>query len=346
MNSSNVKTRLRKEDLVETPKRICGKRTGFAEKILSGELGKKYIEYRKKWVRVSKRELVSDFPLYMQIEHLGKCNLRCPACVQGVESIRKEYSKGLRPLDMGLYRNILKEARQYECPSISFHNNDEPLLLNDLEERIRLARDAGFLDIILTTNATLLYKERTHKLLGSGLTKINFSVDAFNEEGYSRRRLGGDFNTVLKNINYFLERKKTANLKIPVTRVTCLLTKFSIKDKDRFYEFWTDKVDVVEFQHFQALKGYTEELRPRGAKVDSNFTCNAPWQQLVIRANGDVLPCCSFYGTEMIVGSLRKSSLYEIWNGSQMRKIREELFNNNFSFSPACKNCSETFYIL
>ncbi len=109
-----------------------------------------------------------------------------------------------------------------------------------------------------------------------------------------------------------------------------------------------DKVDVVEFQNFQAVKNWTEDFKPPAAKVDTSFACNAPWQQLVIRANGDVLPCCSFYGIEMIVGNIKKSSLYDLWNSDRMNMIRKELLSNNVNFSPACKKCAgtRTFYKL
>ena len=334
------------QGLVETPKRIYGKRTDYAERILSEELGERYIEYRKKWINVSKRELVTDFPLYIQIEHSGKCNLRCPICIQGIEHIREKYSQGFKPLDIKLYKKILVEAEHYNCPSISFHNNDEPFLLKDLETRIRLAKEADFLDIILVTNATLLFPERSCKLLKLGITKINFSVDGWNEESYKHVRCGGDFNTVVRNIEYFLKEKEKANLRLPITRATCVLTKFTSEEMHKFRQFWEERVDIVEFQNFQAIKGYTEELKPPGSKIERNFTCNTPWQQVVIRANGDVLPCCSFYGTSMVIGNIKNSSLFDIWNGSKMRKIRKELLRNNFSFSMACKVCSETFYTL
>jgi len=337
---------MEKNNLVEKPKRIYGERTDFAEKVLSEELGKRYIEYRKKWVLASKREVVTDFSLYIQIEHTGKCNLRCPGCLQGNASLRQNYSRGFTPLDLKLYQKILNEAKRYHCPSISFHNNDEPLLLNDLETRIKMAKQAGFIDLIMTTNATLLTKERTEKLLESGLTKINFSVDTYNEQDYKKIRIGGDFKTVLKNIGYFMTRRKKMGLQLPVTRATCVLSKFTYKDMKEFQEFWEKRVDMVEFQNFQAIKGYTEELAPPGTKIDSNFTCLAPWQQLVIRANGDILPCCSFYAAPLVVGNISKDSLYDVWHSSKMEKIREELLKNNFSFSPICQACAGTFYTL
>lgn len=338
------KNKKNKKVLVEKPKRIFGRRKDYGEKTLTNELGKKYIDYRKKWQGVSDRKAVTDFPLYLQIEHTGKCNLHCRTCIQGIPEIREKYSKDFKPLELDLYEKILKEAEKYHCPSIAFHNNDEPLLLNDLEKRIRMAKKAGFIDIIMTTNANLLFPERTEKLLGSGLTKINFSLDACEEDDYKKLRIGGNFTQTLKNIEYFMEQRKKAELKLPITRATCVLSKLTADKMAQFKKFWEKKVDMVEFQNFQAISGYTEDLKPKGAKIDRKFTCNAPWQQLVIRANGDILPCCSFYGTEMVVGNIKKDSIYDVWNSLRVKRIREELLKNNFNFSPACRKCFETFY--
>ncbi|MBI4440318.1 SPASM domain-containing protein [Candidatus Woesearchaeota archaeon] len=328
-------------NLAETPKRIVGNRTDATESILAGELGSRYIEYRKTWVSASKREIVTPFPLYIQIEHSGKCNLRCVHCIHGQENLKNEYSRGV--LSMELYEKILSEASKYNCPSISFHNNDEPLLLPDLELRIAMAKKYGFIDIILVTNGTLLTKERADSLLKSGLTKINFSVDCADAETYKKVR-GGDFNRVVENIDYFLSQKKKLGLKLPITRATCVLSKHTSKNMDRFQDFWGKRVDIVEFQNFQVLRGFTEHLSPENSGRDESFACNSPWQQVVIRANGDVLPCCSFYSKELVVGNVNRDTIHDIWNGEAMKRMRRELKSNNFEFNPFCKSCSETFF--
>lgn len=316
----------------------------FGDKILIEEIGQKYFDYREKWKKASKKELLTDFPLYIQIEHTGKCNLRCRSCIHGNPDLKANYSRGFKPLDINLYKKVLAEARKFNCPSISFHNNDEPLLLPDLEERIALAKAAGFFDIILVTNANLLTKERADKLLKSGITKLNFSVDGWNEETYSKVRIGGNFKKVLENIEYFLTQKKKLNLKLPITRVTSVLSSLTFDDKENFKKFWEKKVDLVEFQNFQAIE-QTRELIPAGSKIDENFICSGPWQQIVIRANGDVLPCCSFYGMDLAVGNIKEENIYDIWNGEKMKKIREKLAKNDFGFSPACSACSRTVYV-
>jgi radical SAM protein with 4Fe4S-binding SPASM domain len=336
---------VKNSDLTDKPIRIDGRRPEGPEKLLVRVLGEGYLAYRRKFVEASRRALLTEFPLHLQVEHVGACNLRCPSCIQGISALRRAYIPNPRPLGIVMYKKVINEAHGFRCPSISFHNNDEPLLLRDLESRIRLAREAGFLDIILTTNATLLTPGRAEGLLDSGVTKISFSIDACDEEGYARKRPGGDFKAVMKNIEYFLALKKKRGLQLPVTRITYLLTKSSVRERRKFYRFWKDRVDVVEFQHFQVIKGVNEKLRFSGSKVIDNFSCNMPWQQLVVRANGDILPCCSFYGHEMAVGNINNSSLYDIWHGHRMSEIRDNLMRGNFKFSSACRKCSETLYV-
>lgn len=346
IKSKQVYSLRNKKNLVEKPKRIYGQRKDFAEKILASEFGTKYIDYRQKWVEAAKRKELTDFPLYLQIEHTGKCNLRCASCLQGNAFLRENYSKNFKPLELDLYKKILAEAAKYDCPSIAFHNNDEPLLLKDLEERIKMAKKAGFVDLIMTTNANLLTEERAKKLLNSGITKINFSVDAATEKDYKLVRPGGDFKTVVKNIEYFMALRKKMGLKLPITRATCVLSRLTVKNMAIFRKFWSKRADMVEFQNFQAIKGYTESLRPSGAKIDKTFECQLPWQQLVVRANGDILPCCSFYGTALVAGNIKKDSLYDVWHSPKVENIRKELLKNNFAFSPVCQKCSETFYTM
>lgn len=316
----------------------------FGDKILTRELGSKYINYRKKWAEASEKKLLTDFPLYIQLENTGKCNLRCQACIHGIPEFKENYSKGLEPLSLDLYKRILAEAKEYNCPSISFHNYDEPLLMPDLEDRIAMARNAGFMDLILVTNASLLAKERADKLLRSGLTKINFSVDGWNEKTYNKARIGGSFEAVLKNIEYFLKQKKKLNLKLPITRVTSVLSRLTYLEADDFLKFWEKRVDLVEFQNFQVIKNRTEDLIPPGARIDNDFYCSSPWQQIMIRPNGDVYPCCSYYGLGLKLGNIKKSTIYEIWHSKEIEEIRKSISDNNFS--PSCEACSKSFFII
>lgn len=323
-----------------TPQRIINKRQNYGDYTLFKIFGDRYETYRNQWTKANRREIVTEFPLYLQFELTPYCNLACPSCLHGVEQLKRRYVNLKASLD---FEKVLKEAVLFKCPSISFHNNNEPLLLKDLENKIVSARQKGFMDLILTTNATLLSKDRVLKILDAGLTKINFSVDAFTEETFRLNRKNANFKDVLSNILHFLEMKKKRKYDLPITRVTFLVNRNNYMEIDQFNEYWKDKVDLVEFQNFQALEGYTESLCPPGSSKYEDFECSFPWQQVVIRANGDVLPCCSLYGSDIILGNISQNSIYELWHGELITELRASLSNGTFAH-PSCQKCARTFY--
>lgn len=326
-----------------TPQRMINKRTHYGEDVLIKNIGERFREYREQWVKAGKREIITDFPLYLQFELSPHCNLRCCSCLHGHKSIREDYIKIENILDSRLYQKILDEAASFKCPSISYHNNSEPMLDKDLEEKIIKAKQSGFIDIILVTNGTLLTRERAKKLLDAGVTKITFSVDAYSEEVYKLNRENSDFNLVRNNIFNFLELKEQLSYDLPITRVSFVANANNYHEMDQFAEYWKDKVDLVDFQNFSALEGLTEHLCPPGFEKFEDFECNAPWQQVVIRANGDVLPCCSLYGPEVVLGNVTTNSIYNIWNGETMKKLRESLLKGKY-IHRACEKCANTFY--
>lgn len=327
----------------ETPQRIINKRVHYGEDVLNKYFGERFRVYREQWVAAGKREILTEFPLYLQFELSPYCNLRCCSCLHGHKALREDYVKIDNLLDFKQYQKIIDEAAAYKCPSISFHNNNEPLLDKRIEEKINYAKKAGFIDIILVTNGTLLNKERAQNLLESGVTKITFSIDAYSEEVYKLNRVKSDFSLVKSNIFDFLELKKQMDSELPITRVSFVVNKNNYLEMDSFEDYWKDKVDLVDFQNFSALEGLTEHLCPPGSEKFEGFECNSPWQQVVIRANGDVLPCCSLYGPEVVLGNVVTNPIYDIWHGEKMSKLRETLLRGEFEYL-ACQKCAKTFY--
>lgn len=323
-----------------TPSRIINTRHHSWDDIMIGISGDAFKSYRTLWEKASSRQIITEYPLYLQFEFHPQCNLECIACIHGIPDIKKHYVNIKGSFD---YVNVIKEAKQYNCPSISFHNNNEPLFDKTLESKIAIAKEAGFLDLILTTNATLLDEKRASMIIESGLTKITFSIDANSEETYRKQRAKGSFEKTVSNILQFLEIKKAKQNILPLTRVTFLVTAINYSEIDAFKTYWEDKVDFVEFQNIQVIEGFSEKYVPPGFEKNKNFSCCSPWQQFVIRSNGDVLPCCSFYGSDFIIGNCNESSLHELWHGDAMRKLRDELSHNEFSH-PSCQKCSQTFY--
>ncbi len=294
-------------------------------------IGKKFVEYRKKWDAVNRFEQ-SEFPLFIQVELNQNCNLDCPHCTTG------HHLTGVSRLSSNLtwedYTAIVDEAEKYNCPSISPQGNNEPLLYN-VEKYVEYARQHGFIDIMFNTNATLLTEERAKKLLDCGLTRLRFSIDAATACTYARVRGADVYYMVRRNINKFLELKKKGNYKLPVTGVSFLRLSSNEDELSQFFNQWEDKVDMITTQTFvPPVLGeerfehyYPSDLLPK----PKDFRCPQPFQRVVIR--GDlIIPCCHYIPTSMKL----KKGIYNAWHSKEINWLRY-----GYGENPICKKCKE-----
>ena len=68
--------------------------------------------------------------------------------------------------------------------------------------------------------------------------------------------------------------------------------------------------------------------------------CPNPFRQLVVRANGDVLPCCSFWGENLKLGNLQDcSELDNHFSSPGMNQLQQSFKASDSNLSEACKSC-------
>lgn len=307
-------------------------------------IGKKFEDYRKRWNAANRFELETDFPLFLQIETNQICNLRCPSCPIGTPEAYKKYIS-TEKMTWNLFERIILEGEKYDCPSVEPQGTNEPLLDQDLEKQIKFAAEHGFLDIMLNTNATLLSESRSRSILKSGITRIRFSLDAATKETYEKVRLGVKYDVTMKNIERFLKIKKDENFDLPVVGVNFVKTKFNEHEEGKFIEMWADKVDFIVIQEFQPPELDNDYSAFLPSKSDyrevlmNDFHCQQPWQRVLVRSTGEVCPCCAFFSSELSLGNVKDSTIYELWNSQQMRNLRKLHKNGNYAENPWCKKC-------
>ena len=111
-------------------------------------------------------------------------------------------------MEFDLYKKIIDEGEKYNLPSVKLQYLGEPLAHPDLGKQIKYAKDAGVLDVMFNTNATLLTEEKSHEILESGIDAIFFSFDSMDPDTYNKIRLGANYDEVMENILQFLDIKK------------------------------------------------------------------------------------------------------------------------------------------
>jgi len=315
--------------------------------LLVKKYGQKMIEYRKRWDDAG-QGILFKYPIHLNIEITRGCNLSCDFCILN-SSIYKDKinksNKSIIPFDK--YCKIIDEGVENGLCSIAFNGNNEPLLFKNIFNYIKYANEKGIIETSLHTNGILLNKNMIDSIIKSGLSILMISLDAYNSDTYFNMRKY-DINVVKNNIEEFLKVRKIKNVKFPLVRLSFLKTKFNQNELLDFIKYWKDRIDFFEIQSFinpavDDDKYDSLELKYR-LESKSNKFCSQPYQRLLIQSNGDVSPCCSYYGYCNIIDNIYKQSIYDIWNSKKMKKLRILINCDDVNKQPVfCRKCREGF---
>jgi radical SAM protein with 4Fe4S-binding SPASM domain len=305
------------------------------DKILSDFYGKRFYDYRKNWYLVEREFIDLDYPLHLDIEVSYKCNYKCQFCIFSMDT----YDKSLPSfMDTDIYKKIIDESAKYGLPAIQTSYYGEPLVRKDLHELVGYARKKGIMDVFVTTNGALLTPSRAAELMDAGVSRIHISIDANSERSYDSIRHKGYFNKVLENVHALIKMKgKNA---LPIIRTSFCKNSINEHEADDFINYWRDQgVDQVAIQEYINIDPEKKHLFPQNRRIVKDFICLDPFRRLTIRSNGDILPCCTIYGSEIKLGNVIKDSIYDIWHSKKLCSLRDMIKKREYEKHPACRVC-------
>ncbi len=295
---------------------------------------KEYWEYRKQWEEFPKTGVTSDFPLCINIETTNICNLDCIMCPRTVLIARNEFAEtGMMNFD--LYRKIIDEGEKYNLPSVKLQYLGEPLAHPDVAKQIKYAKDAGVLDVMFNTNATLLTEEKSHEILEAGIDAVFFSFDSMDPDTYNNIRIGADYDKVMENIMRFIEIKNSYGYKHVHTRTSMTIIEQGSQDLIEFEKYWLDYVDAVGF-------GIYHDVVEDGGKntpYNASFTCAQPFQRLFVMWDGVVTPCCIDENRYLPLGNVNSQSIHDVWHGSVATNLRKKQIEGRYKEIDLCSKC-------
>src|SRR5689334_5156233 len=208
----------------------------------------------------------------------------------------------------------------------------EPMIHPNIFEMIRITHDAG-IRTGMSTNATLLDEKRADMLLDSGLDYVILAFDGATKESYEKYRIGATFEKTRANILAFLDKKIERKSKIYVV-LQMVMLKDNSHEVDAYRKLWSiPGVDEIRFKR--------DEIRIDGSRIPhTEFKtrrrnpCHLLWRgPLYVRYDGLAFPCCYMYD-EPPVGDLKKQSVMEVWNSTEMVKLREAHLKGDVSNYP------------
>ena len=312
-----------------------------------------YREYRNNFELAKNRIYDSPFPISFEIEGSYHCNLKCPFCARVINVSERES----KHMSEDLWSKILKESQENNLRSILLDHEAESLMNPRIFEMIESAKNAGIIDIWLHTNANMLTQEFSEKLIDCGLTKINFSIDAFSEETYKVLRVGGDYEKVLDNIDNFLKLKLKKNAHFLRVRISFVSQKENEHEKKPFFDYWKAKkgVNIIAFQKYIDFSPFekpdedwdlSEKELERKYESAFPFHCSQPWENNVIDVDGNYMPCgqpVRDHTKNFVLGNLNSGdTIKSCWNGPKMEVLKELHQKGEWYKNPMCRICVKT----
>jgi radical SAM protein with 4Fe4S-binding SPASM domain len=341
------KGKLKEKAFIDTANRFkfISKTDPFKE--LAEIIGPKYIEYRKMWLETSRGKDILKYPLNLDFMPNDVCNIRCKFCYHSLpssERLFKQYGNASIPLD--LFREIVVDGVKNGLCAMKTNSLAEALLSPEIFNYIKIARDAGVIDIILHTNGHLLTSDVSRELMGLGVTWLNVSLGAMTKETYEKMRTNANFDLVMNNLLEFIRIKRELKSRLPMLRVNFVNTIENNHELNDFVSFWEDKADVINvqtlvnwFHNTSGSKEFKEEFRIKNAGEEEKPVkyCVQPFNTMLLRNNGDIAPCCFPAGLNLAMGNvLTGDKIFDIFNSQRMKEFRENLNTN-----ARCNICEE-----
>ncbi len=292
-------------------------------------------EYRRRWVEYPAGFTVGNFPIHLDIESTGVCNLRCPFCATTMKNWGPETPGYMK---RELFQQIIDEGTREGLYSIKLSFRGEPTLHPQLPEMVAYAKERGILDVYFNTNATLLTETLVHRLMDAGLDRISISFEGTCKEDYEPQRVGADFEKVVENVRRLRRIRDERGLSIPQIRIQSVMLP---ELKNRFHEyveFWRPSADEVSYLDMRR-EGPLDDHRGR----EAGWACPFLWQRMTILWDGTVLPCLMHGVSDfslLSLGRVGERSLRELWQGAQATRYRKLHQTGKAHTLEACDRCS------
>lgn len=284
---------------------------------------------------------VKNKPQVFAIELTNYCNLDCAMCP------RQAMKRRVGFMDAVLFKKIISQIKDYNH-AVWLHLFGESLFHPQIGEFIDYCAENG-IKAKLSTNGTVLTKEKSSILLNSKLDTIILSIDAVTREKYQKIRVKGDFDATRENITNFLKLKKELKKTKPFTITQVIKMNETEDEISMFKKEWGNTSDAVIVKNFctwasqiKEIKGMAKDGHLYHVPRNKRYPCLALWNYVVVMWNGDVVPCCRDYDGKMVLGNLNQESLEDVWNSEKMQKLRKEHIGHNYD-NPLCKDCIEWY---
>lgn len=310
-----------------------------------------------------KDEFVLSAPIGVSIEITSKCNLKCKHCYAEAGFEQEKEMTGAEMLD------LIDQFYSIDVGALIF-TGGEPLCRPEIFEIAQYASERGF-TLTLSSNGTLIDMETASKIMGSGFSRVQVSIDGINETQHEA--LTGVKGSYRKTLNSLENLEKAGIAECFVATVVTTLNVKEIPSLIEKLHFETPAVGMrllrflpmgrgEKVRDFEVSQEEIKELYPQIQELERKFgksflisfsdSFNAPFfdrpshpctgghSWCCITPEGYVIPCNYFSAPDVarILGAtnIRDEKFIDIWKSSPLLMN----FRNPFEeLRGRCRDC-------
>lgn len=296
-----------------------------------------YRNYRENWGKIPKSE--QDFPsvpYQVDIDVVDACNLQCYYCF---DRTRRRTGKSMSEATI---KSLLEQIKIHPVYALNLGFCTEPLLRFDLVKQIfdKARTECSVSDLFIHTNGLLLTKEVATYLIDTEIDLICLSFDAGTKETYKQITKSDAFERVVANIKRLKDIRDASGKMLPKIRISMVVLKENMHEKNLFYEKWKNVADKIELQNYRNVcKTVNRPLQDFSGKM----ICPWPFTRMSIWPDGTI-GVCPFTGSLAedlaLPYNINVDDIREVWRSPELRSIRAKMFQKCVK---TCLSCQGDF---
>lgn len=263
---------------------------------------------------------MDNIPSNFVVETVVGCNLKCPECAWGGGLIRREH-KCMAFEDFRIIADKIAPYAKY----MYLHDYGEPLINPDIFRIIEYA--SKICDTNISTNGMIVDEDNARKLIQSGVKDVIVSIDGVSQKVYEKYRKGGNVQKALSALQYLVQINEDKGNKVNIIP-QFIVFEHNMSEMDDFRRYckrigirpFFKEPYVREDSIFKnsPFKEYTRLSFENDEKYEDRLLeCRAFEEVLTIDVNGNVIPCCYDFNSEVVLGNLFDESVEDVLNGEK-----------------------------
>lgn len=288
-------------------------------------------------------------PFIINIDPSDICNFQCKFCPTGDRELMKRTpGRNHGIMDFDLYKKIIEDICEFDdkVKVIRLYKDGEPLLNPHFPEMVKYAKQSGCCDRVdTTTNASLLTRELSDRIIDSGLDRINISIEGVNSDqylGFSQYNM--DFKALVSNISYLYENKQNTEMIVKINGDI-----LSEDQKNDFIQIFGDISDGIFIESIMDCWPTFEQTKVEinnkrgiyGQRIKEVTVCPYVFYSVAVNSNGTVSLCFLDWKRELVLGDCNTEKIKDIWLGDKFRQYQIMFLRGERKNHPVCANCGQ-----